>query len=271
VDVAKKTGVTIAEGAPVTGIVTVCSGKGGSGKTSSALGISGAFAYLGHPPVLIDVDYGGSVARSLGYKTDVGWTRALLDGAVPLEEALHQTDEGFAIVPTDSALSTVVDTAEDVVSTRWEAKLRELARDRLIVVDSSDDIESAPVTAAIMAADVLAVPVQLAKKGFDRTFPEIAGLVRRRRVPPVLVSFAVMVDPRPRLSEHWLKKLADEGVSIAVKVPRSVVVDEADEAQRTVVGYKPRSAPSQAYIALAREILAKLNERRTGGPLSVKR
>lgn len=74
------------------GIITIASGKGGSGKTTSALAIAGALRSLGAAPdALIDLDYGASATRAYGYEPSSPLAEALLDSRIEFSAA-HERD-----------------------------------------------------------------------------------------------------------------------------------------------------------------------------------
>ena len=105
------------------GIITVASGKGGSGKTTSALAIAGALKKLGvAPDAVMDLDYGASLTRSYGYTPSEGFSEALLDGRIGFADALHDTNEGIPLIPASATLAAV----EKGRMHAWRDRLREL-------------------------------------------------------------------------------------------------------------------------------------------------
>lgn len=245
------------------GIVTVCSGKGGVGKTTTAAALAGALHLQGGAPVLLDCDYGASLTRAYGYDPDTCVVEHLLDGQIPWDQAVHETSEGIPLVPAASSLARVP--AERMEP--WRRELRKIGRDRLLVIDTSDDIFSAPVAAAILAADILVIPVPLSRKAYDRTFPEIGGLLDAHGHEPELIWFGAMVDKRAALPKVMLQIIAEDGIELACMIPRAIAADEADFEQRSVVAAKPKSKIAQAYQDLARTVYARL--RRLNGASAV--
>jgi cellulose biosynthesis protein BcsQ len=237
------------------GIVTICSGKGGVGKTTSTLAIAGGLKVLGAlPDAVMDLDYGGSLTRAYGYAPATAFSERLLDGDISFEAALHPTEEAIMLIPSTASLANV----EKGKMHQWRDRLRELAKTKLLVVDTSDDILSAPVAAAILAADILAIPVPLSKKAYDRTYSEIAGLLKTFSHHPEEVWFATMVDQRASLPRHVLQTIADDGVELAALIPKGISIDEADYKLVSVVASEPKSKPALAYIELSRTIYARL-------------
>jgi chromosome partitioning protein len=237
------------------GIITVCSGKGGAGKTTSALAIAGGLKVLGAPPdALLDLDYGASATRAYGYQPATPFSEALMDGRIEFEAALHDTEEGVALIPATAALASV----DKAKMRAWRDRLIELGRAHLLIIDTSDDILSAPVAAAILAADILAIPVPLSKKAYERTYPEIGGLLRSFDHEPEHVWFGTMVDQRTSLSRHVLRMIAEDGVELAGLIPKGIAIEEADFKAVSVVAGDPKSKAALAYVELSATIYARL-------------
>jgi cellulose biosynthesis protein BcsQ len=237
------------------GIIVIASGKGGSAKTTSTLAIAGGLKKLGVPPdAMIDLDYGASLTRSCGYQPAEGFSQALLEGRISFADALHATPEGIPVVPASAELATI---GRDQMFA-WRDRLRELGKDHLLVIDTSDDILSTPVAAAILAADIIALPVPISLKAYARTFPEIAGLLSAQQHAPELVWFGTMVDQRTALTREVLRQIAEDGVELSVLIPRGVAADEADFASGSVVFAAPKSKVASAYVELATNIYARL-------------
>ena len=241
------------------GIITVASGKGGVGKTTSAMAVAGGLKKLGATPdAILDLDYGCSLTRSYGFEPSQSLSQQVLDGMLSFEAALNETDEGIALIPGTSGLAGV----EKTRTTAWRDRLRELGRQKLIVIDTSDDIFSAPVAAAILAADVLLIPVPMTKKAYERTYPEIGGLLAAAGDgEPEQIWFGTMVDRRLALTNHMLKMVAEDGVELSVLIPRSVVADESDFGQVSLVAAQPKSKVAVAYHELAAVVFARLRRR----------
>lgn len=237
------------------GIITIASGKGGSGKTTSALAIAGALRSLGATPdALIDLDYGASATRAYGYEPSSPLAEALLDGRIEFAAATNETEEGVPLISATAGLAQIPRSRME----QWRDRLRELGSSRLLVIDTSDDILSAPVAAAILAADILAIPIPLSKKAYDRTMPEIAGLLDNFGATPETIWFGTIVDPRTALARHVLKLIADDGIELTASIPKGIAIEEADFAAASVMHSAPNSKPALAYLDLGRAIYARL-------------
>jgi cellulose biosynthesis protein BcsQ len=238
------------------GLVVVTSGKGGVGKSESAVDIAGALKVLGaSPDTVLDLDYGATVTRRFGYEPKHPYAEALLDGKVGLDRARLETEEGLFVTPTTPQLSET----PKGKTLPWRDRLVELKKDHLLVADTSDDINSAPVAAAILAADILLVPTLLNDATYERTFPEILGLLRAHGHKPEIMCFATMVDRRTKYSEDVEQTIAAAGISLLVRIPKGVAALEARRKQLSVVAYAKNSNVSKAYLDLGKHVFAQLH------------
>lgn len=237
------------------GTVVVVSGKGGVGKTKTVQGVGGGLKVIGaRPDALLDDDYGASLTRAYGYQPAIPVAREFLDGNLSFEDALNETDEDISLIPTDASLSSVG--KEKTLA--WRDRLRELGREKLIVVDTSDDILSAPVAAAILAADILLVPTLLNETTYKRTFPEISGLLAAQKHAPEIMWFATMTS-RPTQYSRWMEQqIAEDGIELLARIPTGVAANEAETKGVSVVASHPSSSVAKAYIELARLVYARL-------------
>lgn len=237
------------------GLVALVSGKGGVTKTASAVNLAGALAYVGAAPdALLDLDYGASLTRRMGYKPKDPYAAALLDGKIGWDRAVLPTAEGIGVIPTNAEISET----PKGKTLAWRDRLIELKRDHLVVVDTSDDIMSAPVAAAILAADILVIPVVLDETVYERTFPEIRGLLAANKHTPEEICFGALVGRRTIYSEDMERTIAGDGIELLGRVPIGVAAAEARRKRLSVVKYAPRSAVSKAYIDLAKIVFARL-------------
>ena len=245
------------EAAKPHGLIVVSSGKGGVTKSTSTQAIAGALKVLGSPPdAVLDLDYGASTTRGYGYKPETPFAEALLDGRVELEKALLDTDEGIPLVGTNAGIAHV----EKSKTIAWRDRLVELKKKHLIIVDTSDDIMSAPVAAAILAADILLVPTPLDKRAYERTFPEISGLLEGHKHNPEVMWFATLVDRKTAYSDHVEQMIARDGRELLARIPRGIAAAEAGSARQSVVGHAKNSKVAKAYVELARLVYARLQK-----------
>ncbi len=235
-------------------IVVIAAGKGGVGKTTSCLAIGAGLRELGLSPTLLDLDAGGDLTWNAGLEP--GGTRAvdLLAGRRSLTDAAVATNEGLALVPAAPDLAQLELGDPRPVTDR----LRTLGATALLVIDTPPGFASALSRAAIAAADVLAVPIELEPTAARRAVHALdvaAGL----GVSPRPVVFGTKVDGRRALTAETQAELEANGTTLVALVPRLVAAAEAPKTGRSVIAYEPRSEISTAYRHVARTIADELD------------
>ena len=237
-------------------LIVIASGKGGCGKTTTALALGTVLQREGYAPVLLDLDPGASLTQSAGIVPDGEHAYDLLAGRASLNEALVKTVEGIDLVPGCQRLISY--TSGDVGA--LADRLRTVAAERVVLVDTAQGTALPPVRAALAAADHVVVPIQPEPKVVERSYVEVLGALDEYASRAELIFCATMVMRNLALTRHQLTKLAQAGVELAAIIPRAVACSEADMYAQSVVAYAPESPPAQAYEDLGRAVIARLNK-----------
>jgi len=250
-------------------IVTVSSGKGGVGKTTTALALAAILGADQHrhglgTPVLLDLDPRSDATRGVGMQPGGNRYEMLFAGtnnatAVDtLRQVEVQTNESFAIVPGSpetaflEARQFSVAGADDVARRR----LRDLCAQRLTIIDTAPGFDRALTRGAIGAADVLIIPFIPEPFAADgaldvldvvRTFPD---------ADPTVMTLATMVEARRTLTGTVLEDIAKRGYPVDATVPNAVAAAEAPWQGKTVVAYAPKSSVTREYEKAAEHIIA---------------
>jgi len=252
-------------------IIAVANQKGGVGKTTTAINLSAALADEGFGVLLVDLDPQGNASTGLGIENHdrkVSTYDLLLED-VPLKSAILPTGiDGLWIIPatTDLSSADIEMVANERRSHLLHDALRQPAIEKLrldfILIDCPPSLSLLTVN-GMVAADSVLVPLQsefFALEGLSQLMMTIRE-VRQSANPNLRIEGVVltMYDGRNRLSQQ-VKTDARENLGEIIFdtiIPRNVRISEAPSYAMPVLDYDPASKGSQAYRALAQELLAR--------------
>ena len=254
---------------PRTRIIAVANQKGGVGKTTTTVNLAAALAELNKKVLLIDLDPQGNASTGLGVEERPLTTYDLLVGEVDLRGVAQETDvPNLFIVPatTDLSSADIELISNEKRSFLLRDALRDITVDQLnfdfILIDCPPSLNILTVNALIAAHSVL-VPLQsefYALEGLSQLMLTIRS-IRETGNPDLRIEGVVltMYDRRNNLSQQveadaraHLGELVFETV-----VPRNVRLSEAPSFALPVLMYDSASKGSQAYRALAKEVVKK--------------
>ena len=247
-------------------VVCVANQKGGVGKTTTCVNLAAGLALAGHAVAVVDLDPQANATTGLGidHRTVERSSYNLIVGSASMEEVAVTTSvPGLSCVP--SSLDLAGAEIELVAAMEREHRLAEsLAgaseRYRIVLLDCPPSLGLLTVNALVAARDVL-VPVQCEFYALEAVARLLGSAERVRAAlnPELRIGGVVltMYDARTRLAEQVALEVRGHFGDLVYDtvVPRSVRLSEAPSFGESVVTLDPGSRGSQAYRALALEVV----------------
>ena len=253
-------------------IIAITNQKGGVGKTTTAINLAAALAASDIKVLLIDSDPQGNSTSGLGIQKTEGLATmydVLVEGKPVSECICHTEMEGLDLLPADKNLIggnldlVDVEKRECVLQGQLKAIHDEYA---FILIDCPPALDLLTLN-ALIAADSVLIPIQCEFFALE----SVSGLmdtidrVRESFDHPIQIEgiLLTMFDDRTNLTRQVAADLREFFKDEVFKtvIPRSVRLAEAPSHGKPILLYDPGSKGSEAYIQLAKEVLANAQKR----------
>lgn len=263
----------------MTRIIAITNQKGGVGKTTTAINLASSLTHANSRVLLIDMDPQGNatVGSGLAMRELENSIYEVLLGESSARQAIQKTDFNFDVIPShpDLAGAQVEMNELDQHDFRLKYALTSV-RDNyeVVLIDCAPALNILTVNALSAATEVL-IPVQCEYYALEglTSLVETINLVKEGLNPDLDISGLVrtMYDGRNTLAVEVSEQLQEHFPDRLYRtvIPRNVRLAEAPSHGKPVLEYDRKCAGSQAYLALACELLRRqpVMSRNTGGGL----
>ena len=253
-------------------VISIANQKGGVGKTTTAVNLSGCLAGRGQRVLLVDLDGQSNATSHLGVdipeSEDVTSYALLADAEPDVEKLAIPVVENLLLIPGHIALAEVDIKLFSQINrdTRLARALRSVADSvDYIVIDCPPSLGMATVNALSASTDVV-ICVQTNVFAYEavRRLLAIIKVIKKELAPHLAIhALATLHRPTVNLNKSVLEKVAQNfpHQTLQTTISQTAALTEAAAAGQTIIDYANGSRGHQDYEKLTDELVRIIRKR----------
>lgn len=251
-------------------IISVANQKGGVGKTTTALNVSAALAFIGRSVLLIDTD--PQAHSTISFVNDpVQYKKSLYDVLTKNEEKIENviiqsTIPGLDIVISKISMAKLE--ASLLGSIDGHYRLRDVISSikrkyEFIIIDTPPNLGIITLN-SLVASDRVIIPIQSSYLCLEGTDDLLETIDKIRKVAnPGLQVIGVLItlhDKRTNISKDVAKRIKKVFGSIVFNtiISKSVKLEESPAYKESIFTFAPKSVGAVQYKKVAKEIIKRV-------------
>lgn len=248
-------------------IIAVANQKGGVGKTTTALNVSSALAFMGKSTLLIDTDPQAHSTISC-VKEPSQYNKSLYDVLVNNDENISNhivstTIPGLNIVISKISMAKLEPTLLGEIDGHYRLKdVLEpvIGKYDFIIIDTPPTLGIITLN-ALVASDAIIIPIQSSYLSLEGTDDLLETIDKVKKVAnPNLYILGILItlhDKRTNISRDVVKKIKNVFGKMVFNtiISKSVKLEESPAYKESIFTYAPYSVGSVQYKQIAKEIL----------------
>ena len=252
-------------------IISICSEKGGVGKTTTTINLAGGLAKRGKKVLVVDLDQQQNASHALGYVKDGRPTSAELIyntvAGIPIDyaEAIRTCGNGVDYIPSSPMLTNITGTIANDTENDSNFVLRRLLCNEVfagydyILLDCRTILDLL-ISNALNASNYVIIPVDLgiyAYNGLDKMLDKVASINnttnRALRVLGVLLNKLQRTTVNTSLAESIRSEYNE--LTFRTTLPYCPAQTEAAVLNQTSCVFDERSSLGKAFMEFTDEVL----------------
>jgi len=246
--------------------IVISNQKGGVGKTTTVINLSGALAKQEKKVLLIDLDPQGNLSKSF-LETVPGDKTTLNIFNQQSIKPIKTYNKNIDIIPCDNSLSSIISKMTSDIDTIFLLKdfVKTQTNYDIIMFDTPPTLMNLSLS-AMVSCDFLLVPISTQYYSMQGTNEILQSFIkvknRFNQKMEFLGALISMHDKRTAMANDILKEIKSEFKDELFKsiIPRTIKIEESQVNKKTVIDLFPESEVSKQYLKLSEEIINKINK-----------